>query len=293
MRIRLRHVLHPARSARSLYRLSSASVKRWAAQRAIRRMSAKIPRGRRDTCWCGGTLTGFAAHPSYGVCVECSCYVNRVPPLPEALRDVYSLDNYWHARQRTKGYPTIEARAESYRSDGRLDYWLSLVGHHGPRKGTVVEVGCSPGVLLAELKRQGYDCVGVEPDESVAAWITGHTTVAVRAGLFPGLELPRCDLFLAFDVAEHTHDPLAFWSEISRLLRPGGVAILQTPVERCDYRNPFKQRPDFFDDVEHLFLYTDISVEKLTASAGMRLTSLEDAIGTLGQICVCSKTGFA
>jgi SAM-dependent methyltransferase len=97
-------------------------------------------------------------------------------------------------------------------------------------------------------------------------------------------------MFLAFDVAEHAHDPLAFWSEISRLLRPGGVAILQTPVERRDYQNPFKERQDFFDDMEHLFLYTETSVERLTASAGLRLDSLQDAMGTLGQICVCSKS---
>ena len=284
--IRLRHFLHPVRSARSLYRRSCASFLKWTADRRY----GEIPRGRRDTCWCGGRLTDLAAHPSYGVCSDCSCYVNRVPPLPEALREVYSLDNYWRVRQKMKGYPTIERRAELYRSDGRLQYWLSLVERYGAANGTVVEVGCSPGVLLSELKRQGYDCIGVEADEAVAEWITEHISVPVRAGLFPGVDLPRCDMFLAFDVAEHAHDPLAFWSEISRLLRPGGVAILQTPVERRDYQNPFKERQDFFDDMEHLFLYTETSVERLTASAGLRLDSLQDAMGTLGQICVCSKS---
>jgi SAM-dependent methyltransferase len=249
----------------------------------------KIPRGQRNKCWCGGELGPFKWHTSYGVCADCGCYVNRYPPLPEALERVYSLNLHWRARQKIKGHLPIEARSGLYRSEGRLDYWLSLVEKYGPRRGRAIEVGCSPGVLLAELQQRGFECVGVEPDYKVAQWIQDHFGVEVRKGLFPGVELPPCDLFLALDVAEHVPDPAAFWTELARLLRPGGVAILQTPVERYDYDHPFRSRPDLLDDVEHLFLYTDRSVYRLADHARLEMVCLEDAIGTLGQICVLSK----
>jgi 2-polyprenyl-3-methyl-5-hydroxy-6-metoxy-1,4-benzoquinol methylase len=90
-------------------------------------------------------------------------------------------------------------------------------------------------------------------------------------------------------VAEHVPDPLKFWNEVAGLLKPGAVAILQTPVECHDYDHPFKERPDFFDEVEHLFLFTDNAIRKLTAAAQLQLVALEDARASLGQICVLRK----
>ena len=231
----------------------------------------------------------FEWHANYGTCADCGCYVDLYPPLPEALEQVYSLDRYWRVRQRMKGYLPIEARGEQYKFEGRVDYWLSLVERYGPRGGCAIEVGCTPGVLLNELRKLGYECIGVEVDEKVAEWIRCNAGVEVRSGLFPDVKLPPCDLFMAFDVAEHSPDPLAFWNGFARLLRPGGVAILQTPVERYDYKHPFKTRPDFFDDVEHLFLLTDKAVRRLTDCACLELVALEDAFQSLGQVCVLRK----
>jgi 2-polyprenyl-3-methyl-5-hydroxy-6-metoxy-1,4-benzoquinol methylase len=204
---------------------------------------------------------------------------------------VYSLEEYWRARQISKGFPPIEQRGEYYRRDGRLAYWLSLVDRYGPTKGEVIEVGCAPGVLLSELNKRGFHCVGVEASDTVAAWLRTHEALEIRTGVFPGVELPPCDLFLAFDIAEHTPSPASFWTTIGRLLRPGGTAIVQTPIECKDYEQPFKTRPDWFDDLEHLFLYTDKSVARLAALAGLHMVALEDAPPVLGQVCVLRKQG--
>lgn len=281
MRLKWKHFRHPARSAKSLWHRVHAYI--------VDPECHRVPRGQRDRCWCGGELRPFQLHSSYAVCAECGCYVNRYPPLPQALGRLYTLNRYWKSRQKMMGVPPIEERGEAYRLDGRLDFWLSLVERLGPPQGQVIEIGCSPGVLLAELQRRGYECIGVEPDARVAKWIHNRVGVEVREGLFPSVELPSCDLFLALDVPEHVPDPGAFWEAISRLLRPGGTAILQTPVERHDYEHPFKARPDFFDGVEHLFLYTDRSVRRLAESARLEMVCLEDAPGTLGQICVLRK----
>jgi SAM-dependent methyltransferase len=185
------------------------------------------------------------------------------------------------------GHPPIETRAALYRADGRIDFWLGLIKKYGPHTGSVLEIGCAPGLLLSELARSGYKCVGVEPDESVADWIRQNVQVDVREGLFPAIALPPCDLFLAFDVAEHTPEPLAFWRGIADVLSPGGVAILQTPIECRDYIEPFKTRRDFFGGVEHLYLYTDMSIRELARIANLRLVALEDAMGgDLSQFCV-------
>jgi SAM-dependent methyltransferase len=189
----------------------------------------------------------------------------------------------------SKGIPPIEERGELYRKDGRLAYWLGLVKRDGPSSGRVIEVGCAPGVLLAELGKSGYECIGIEASETVAEWLRRTQNLDVRTGIFPGVEVPTCDLLLAFDVAEHTPWPARFWAETGRLLRPGGSAIVQTPIECHDYDHPFKIRPEWFDDLEHLFLYTDKSVRLLAALAGLDIIHLEDAPLLLGQVCVLRR----
>lgn len=266
--IHLRHILHPIHSVNSLYRRISTYANKRISERSFR----SICRGKREQCWCGGPLTTFKWHPNYGTCVECGCYTNRRPPLDKELGRLYSFNLYWHTRQTLKGFPSIENRLTNDRSDGRLDYWLGLIEQHGPSKGRVIEVGCAHGVLLYDLYIRGYDCIGVEPDEQTARWTRENTGLDVRSGFFPDVDLPKCDLFLAFDVIEHSPDPVAFIKGVARSLNPEGVAIIQAPMDRYHDKPPFREMFDkVFDDLEHLFIFTSASFQRLCDMAGLQI----------------------
>jgi 2-polyprenyl-3-methyl-5-hydroxy-6-metoxy-1,4-benzoquinol methylase len=285
--IRARHFFHPVKSAQGLYRRAEISFHGWLGAREF----AKIPRKAVSRCWCGGSLQPLKSAPFYGFCLECGCSVNLNPPVPDSLKNLYSLDGYWRLRQRGLGLPSIEKRAEFYRRDGRIEYWKQLIERFGPPSGQVIEVGCAPGALLTDLAQLGFSCLGVEPDQSVAEWVRRSAGIEVAVGLFPSVEVPSCDLFLAFDVAEHTPDPVGFWTAIPRFLNPGGIAIVQTPIEFHDYANPFKTRRDLLDGLEHLYLYTDKAVRKLAEIAKVDLLAMEDAMGgSLTQFCVLRKS---
>ena len=268
----------------------------WVNRQLYRRFFAdkylsSIKRGTRNSCWCGGNLAPFRWLSSYGVCERCGCFVNRCPPLRGEFARVYSFNLYWHVKQKADGLPIIEKRADRYVEDGRVDYWLGLIEKYRPSKGDVVEIGCAPGVLLRELKARGYDCLGVEPDEETVAWISKTMGVTMRAGLFPRVELPPCDLFLAFDVLEHVSEPEAFMREAARLLRPGGRAIIQTAIDRYDYVPPFAPRfRDAFDDIEHMFVFTNKSMDKLAERARLKILDNSDRLTLMGEICVFAKS---
>lgn len=283
--LHLRYFRHPIRSAISLFRW----IYRYLYRRLAEQRFRNIRRGRRDQCWCGGELLPFRWHPSYGVCADCGTYVNRQPPVREDLQKLYSMDLFWRTRQTMRGHPTIENRAALYRSDGRLNQWLSLIEQYGPSNGRVIEVGCAPGVLLQELHERGYECLGVEISNDVADWMRQRIGLDVRSGFFPGVDLPPCHLFLAFDVLEHSPCPKDFMREVSRCLLPNGVAIIQTPIDRYDYEPPFGERSDMFDDLEHLFLFTNNAMEALALEAGLEIVSLEERIWLAGEICVFRK----
>lgn len=254
-------------------------------------MARTIPRTQRDHCWCGGDLLPFGWHKSYGICSRCAGYAHRFPPSNEGFVQLYrSMDSYWVLLQKAYGFPSIKTRAQLYLNDGRVEFWLKLIEKYAPGASQVIEVGCAPGVLLGLLRERGTRCVGVEPSEDTAAWIRETYRVDVRVGLFPEVDLPTCDLFLAFDVLEHSHDPLIFMRKAGDLLVPGGVAIIQTPIDRYDYVPPFGKRfSDGFNELEHLFLFTDRAMSELATRCNLRVVSLEERLWVSSEVAIFRK----
>lgn len=286
MNIHSRHIAHPFRTARTVCRRISLSVHNTLAERWF----LKIRRGQRDCCWCKGRLISFDWHPSYGICASCGCYVNRRPPLPEDLKHLYSFDLYWHTRQKLKGYPTIEHRISNDHADGRIDYWLGLIERYGPSEKRVIEVGCAHGALLAELALRGFDCIGVEPDKQTAEWAGQNFNLDIRTGFFPEINLPQCNLFLAFDVIEHCPEPEEFMQRVAQLLLPSGIAIIQTPIDRYEYNPPFGERfESAFDDIEHLHLFTDTAMQELARRSGLEIVNLTERLWLHHEVCIFRK----
>ena len=50
-------------------------------------------------------------------------------------------------------------------------------------------------------------------------------------------------------------------------------------------------RFDLFDDVEHLFLFTDAALQVLAAAVGLEIVSLQENLWLGGEVCVFRKPG--
>ncbi|MEI8349018.1 MAG: glycosyltransferase [Candidatus Omnitrophota bacterium] len=295
---RLHSIIYPFRIIkyiiRYVYRIT-VNYSRYFVIMPIRRFIERkyfraIKRSYREQCWCGGDIIPFVYHGSYSVCKICGTYVNQHPPMLHELKKLYTFDLYWHTKQRFKGHPTIEKRTKYDRVDGRLEYWLNLIARYVPLGCNVIEVGCAHGALLVELNKLGYRCIGIEPDECTVQWVRKNTGLDIRGGFFPHVDLPPCDLFLAFDVLEHAPEPEIFMRGVARLLRPGGTAIIQAPTDRSDSRPPFGRCfRDTFDDTEHLFIYTDQAMKELAKRSGLYVVSLTERLSVHQEISIFKK----
>jgi SAM-dependent methyltransferase len=215
--------------------------------------------------------------------------VNRYAPTADRVRELYSFDGYWHERQAAGGLATIEERAESDYRDGRIDYWRRLVARYAPPSGTLIEIGCGHGALLGELQKLGFQCIGVEVDPKSAAYAR-RTGVDVRSGIFPDVSLPAAEVFLSIDVLEHAADPEAFMRGIAGALKPGGVALLQTAIDRGEFLVPFAPRfREAFDEIEHTAIFTERSLRQLAARARLDILSMSERIWLMGEIVVLRK----
>jgi 2-polyprenyl-6-hydroxyphenyl methylase/3-demethylubiquinone-9 3-methyltransferase len=98
-----------------------------------------------------------------------------------------------------------------------------------------LEVGCGGGVLCEEIARMGFDTTGIDPSRPSLEAAIRHaraSRLAMRYEYASGESLPYPDAYydvvFCCDVLEHVRDLPQVISEISRVLKPGGVFCYDT-----------------------------------------------------------------
>jgi len=107
--------------------------------------------------------------------------------------------------------------------------WLSQC----PKDAAILDVGCSSGVLLSDLKSKGYSNLhGVDVSESAIALAReyGHESVRVMDGSSLDFEPSTFDVIIASDCLEHIEQDAAALDNWCRILKPGGTLILFVPA---------------------------------------------------------------
>lgn len=101
----------------------------------------------------------------------------------------------------------------------------------GWQRGTLLEMGCGAGRLLADWERLGFHGQAVEPDarsramaRACAAEFAPHFEVVEHASL------TGADYLISTEVLEHVEDPVQTARKWAAHLRPGGLFLATVPA---------------------------------------------------------------
>jgi 2-polyprenyl-6-hydroxyphenyl methylase/3-demethylubiquinone-9 3-methyltransferase len=104
-----------------------------------------------------------------------------------------------------------------------------------PQGSAALEVGCGGGILCEEIAQMGFDVTGIDPSaQSLHIAIKHAETSGLEIKYEKGMgeALPfrdnTYDVVFCCDVLEHVSDLPKVISEISRVLKPGGVLCYDT-----------------------------------------------------------------
>jgi SAM-dependent methyltransferase len=137
----------------------------------------------------------------------------------------------------------------------------------GARPASIMEVGCSAGHLLADMHRSLPNATLTGGDYTLG-------TLVKLGEKMPGIPLVRFNLaasplpsnsydaMVLLNVLEHIEDDIAAASHIARMLKPGGVAVIEVPAG-----------PELFDDydrqLQHFRRYTLQGICGVVEQAGL------------------------
>lgn len=143
----------------------------------------------------------------------------------------------------------------------------------------VVEIASNDGYLLQYYKERAVPVLGIEPAENIAAMAIkdkGIPTLVEFFGEALATRLAedgkRADVVHAHNVFAHVPSPSDFASGLKRILKPGGVAIIEAPylVELI--------RKLEFDTIyhEHFSYYSLTAVHRLVERHGLKIVDVEE-----------------
>lgn len=146
---------------------------------------------------------------------------------------------------------------------------LGLIARWLKPDATVLDVGCCVGEFI-RFAENHYECEGFEPNPVAAREAVKRTHSTITSEL-NGHKLYNC--VTMFDVLEHIQEPAELLKHLWNILRPEGIIAITTPnvdsvsVKGDDAIKNWKH----YKPKEHLFLYTDDSLEILLNNIGFTI----------------------
>lgn len=204
-------------------------------------------------------------------CAECGlCFLDPMPS-PEEIRSYYAKGQF--ADSYAGEYVMGEVAARNF-ADDRLARIETLLG----RPGKILDIGAAQGAFLALARNRGWAVEGIELDSAAAEKARSRHQLQLHTRDLHEIGFPNA----AFDavhmshVLEHLLDPKATLAEIHRILRPGGVVVIEVPNELGDLFTSIQttvlRRPQLPYEVPepHTFFFSARTLSRLVSAAGFK-----------------------
>ena len=199
-------------------------------------------------------------------CRECSHGFLSGDFRPDELKTMYT-DYYPRSTLSPEKY---EPRKEVKGFHSWLNGERCLAYSWVPKNVRILDIGCGFGESLGYHRSRGCEVYGVEMDENIRR-VADRFQLDVHVGTFdPSMYAPGFFDYVTMDqVIEHVANPRETFRGIARILKPGGMVVVNTPNANGWGRTVFGSRWLHWHAPYHLHHFSVQSMKLATGRAGL------------------------
>lgn len=157
-------------------------------------------------------------------CDHCQHRFTEVEPTPDQIPEIYS-GRYFYGTG--PGYLNYLAEANRLRQKGQ-DYARLLEPYMWP-PGTLLDVGAAAGLILRGFVDQGWQGVGLEPNQRIADYGRHRLGLKIQTGTLEAFKTSdRYDLVTLIQVLPHFYDLEQALQSAQAVTKDGGYWLIET-----------------------------------------------------------------
>ena len=205
----------------------------------------------------------------YYLCPECHTYFMFPLPTPEGMKNYaeqHYLDGVYAQYTKARELKVATCRER-----------LKTIGRYAQGK-KLIDLGCSCGFMVEAALEAGYDARGVEFSEAAVKAAAPAIRERITVGDIHNLKGGGYDVVTAFDILEHTRDPLGTLRQWATLLNPRGILVIATPNTDSLFRKIMGSRWPMLQPYQHTFLFSGKHFGRLLEKSGLHPLELRPAI---------------
>lgn len=223
-------------------------------------------------------------------CQGCDLIRTNPRPTPEWKDHFYNPDynGYAESQGRDFVYAPDLTRRVGYR---RL---LDFLRPDLPPSASLLDVGCASGLFVKEAVDRGIDAFGCDYSEEAIAYGRKHFNIQMFRSPAEAIDAPdnHYDVITLLQVFEHLPDPMRVLRELKRVLKPGGMLVLETVNYLPHYKmetdlrfmipvyNAVTRRPSLpWLPFDHLYHWSPKTIKRAAIAAEFRDVKLHHLMG--------------
>ncbi len=157
-------------------------------------------------------------------CDNCQHQFVEIEPTPNQVQDIYNAQ-YFHGTG--PGYLNYLAEGNQLRQKGQN--YARLLASYLPSPGVLLDVGAAAGFILRGFIDQGWQGLGLEPNEGISAYARQRLNLQVQVGTLEEFNSSdRYDLVTMIRVLPHFYDLRQALQSASTVTKSGGYWLIET-----------------------------------------------------------------
>ncbi len=203
-------------------------------------------------------------------CGGCSLHFTQDVPDAVAIAPYYKSEDYISHTNTSKGL--INGLYQAVRKKTLVQKRKLVEKTIGKHNGQFLDVGSGTGAFANEMKQQGWQVTGLEPDADARAVAKQLFNLELKeVHMFNQLPANSFDAITLWHVMEHVHDLTAYVQQLKNLLKEDGKLFIAVPNYTSKDATIYNEYWAAYDVPRHLYHFSPRSVQVLMEKHGLKL----------------------